>query len=53
MKPSILRTILAGLVGGVVINVGILLTFGLIGIGWNGGAILADPELQSEKLIKV
>jgi hypothetical protein len=30
-----------------------LLTFRLLGFGWNGGGILLDPTIQSEKLIAV
>ena len=35
------------------LNVVMLLTFRLIGFGWNGGGILLDPSLQSPKLIAV
>ncbi len=34
-------------------NVSMLLTFRLIGFGWDGGGILVDPSLQSPKLIAV
>ncbi len=53
MKNPILRTLIAGLAGGVVLNLTMLLTFRLIGFGWNGGGILLDPSIQSKKLIAV
>jgi hypothetical protein len=53
MKNPILRTLIAGLAGGVVLNLTMLLTFRLIGFGWNGGGILLDPSIQSRKLIAV
>ncbi len=53
MKPGMGRTLLAGLAGGVAMNVAMLLTFRLLGFGWNGGGVLLDPALQSPKLIAV
>ena len=53
MKISIIRTLLAGLVGGMALNLVMLLTFRLLGFGWNGGGILLDPSIQSPKLIAV
>lgn len=47
------RTILAGLLGGVTLVTGMLLTFRLLGFGWNGGGVLLDPAIQSHKLILV
>jgi len=47
------QIILAGLAGGLALNLVMLLTFRLIGFGWNGGGILLDPTLQSPKLIAV
>lgn len=44
---------MAGLTGGVALNVVMLLTFRLLGFGWNGGGILLDPSIQSPKLIAV
>lgn len=52
-KTSIFKTLLAGLAGGFALNIIMLLTFRLIGFGWNGGGILLDPSLQSPKLIAV
>ena len=49
----IVRALLAGLAGGAALNVMMLLTFRLLGFGWNGGGILLDPALQSPKLIAV
>ena len=53
MKPSISRSILAGLLGGLALNFIMLMTFRLLGFGWNGGGILLDPYRQSQKLIAV
>jgi hypothetical protein len=53
MSCSPCRTILAGLAGGVTLNLTMLLTFRLLGLGWNGGGILLDPSLQSPKVIAV
>lgn len=53
MKPSSLRTVLAGLSGGFAMNLAMLLTFRLIGLGWTGEGILLNPDVQSRKLIAV
>lgn len=53
MKPSSLRTILAGIAGGMAMNITMLLTFRLLGFGWSGNGILLDPNIQSRKLIAV
>jgi hypothetical protein len=51
---NVMRKILAaGLVGGLAMNAVMLLTFRLIGFGWNGGGILLSSPLQSKKLIAV
>jgi len=52
-KASISKTIFAGIAGGMTLNIVMLLTFRLIGFGWNGGGILLDPSVQSPKLIDV
>lgn len=52
-RPGIGRTLGAGLAGGVALNLGMLLTFRLIGFGWHGGGILLDASIQSPKLIAV
>ena len=52
-KPSIVRMLLAGIAGGITLNIVMLLTFRLIGFGWNGDGFLLDPAIQSEKLIAV
>jgi len=44
---------MAGLAGGLALNVAMLLTFRLLGFGWSGGGILLDPSIQSPKLIAV
>lgn len=48
-----MRTLIAGLAGGLAMNLAMLLTFRLIGFGWNGRGILLDPSIQSQKLIAV
>jgi len=53
MRSSIFRTLLAGLAGGAALNLVMLLTFRLIGFGWDGNGILLDPSIQSHKLIAV
>lgn len=50
---SNVRTVGAGLAGGLTLNVVMLLTFRVLGFGWDGGGILLDPSLQSAKLIAV
>ena len=47
------KTILAGMAGGVSMNVVMLLTFRLLGFGWNGDGILLKSPAQSSKLIAV
>jgi hypothetical protein len=53
MKDSMLKTILAGVAGGIAFNGVMLLMFRVLGFGWNGGGILLDPSVQSSKLIAV
>ena len=53
MKRSHSRTILAGVGGGMAMNLAMLLTFGLIGFGVNGEGFLLNPSIQSQKLIDV
>ncbi len=48
-----LRTIVGGLAGGMAMNIVMLLTFRLLGFGWNGGGILLSSPIQSPKLIAV
>lgn len=47
------RTLIAGFAGGMIINLVMLLTFRAIGFGWNGGGILLTSSIQSQKLIAV
>lgn len=47
------KTILAGIAGGMTMNIVMLLTFRLLGFGWNGGGILLSSPIQSPKLIAV
>ena len=47
------KTLIAGLAGGLALNLAMLVTFRMIGFGWKGGGILLDPALQSSKLIAV
>jgi hypothetical protein len=53
MERSITRTVVAGLAGGFALNLTMLVTFRLIGFGWDGSGILLDPSVQSRKLIAV
>ncbi len=53
MKATHGKTLLAGLAGGFAMNVTMLMTFRLIGFGWNGGGILLESSSQSQKLISV
>jgi hypothetical protein len=53
MKQSHVRTVIAGVAGGIAMNLAMLLTFRLIGFGWKGGGILLNPSYQSRKLIAV
>jgi hypothetical protein len=53
MQPSHSRTILAGFTGGFAMNVTMLLTFRLIGFGWDGNGILINSASQSKKLVAV
>ncbi|MCA3239523.1 MAG: hypothetical protein ACK5N7_07240 [Curvibacter sp.] len=48
-----LRTVLAGLAGGMAMNIAMLLTFRLLGFGWSGDGILLSSPIQSQKLIAV
>lgn len=48
-----LRTLLAGIAGGLAMNLAMLLTFRGIGFGWNGDGILLTSPMQSQKLIAV
>jgi len=48
-----LKTILVGLAGGMTMNVVMLLTFRLLGFGWNGSGILLSSPIQRPKLIAV
>jgi hypothetical protein len=53
MNKSALRTIAAGLAGGMAANLTMLLTFRTIGFGWDGKGILIESPIQSPKLIAV
>jgi hypothetical protein len=49
-----MRILLAGAAGGMAMNLAMLLTFRMIGFGWNGRrGILLNPSLQNPKLIAV
>jgi hypothetical protein len=52
-KGSVVRTLLAGLAGGLALNFVMLLTFRLIGFGWDGDGFLLNPAIQSGKVIAV
>jgi hypothetical protein len=51
MKTSLFKPVFAGFAVGVTLNLVMLLTFRMLGLGWNGGGILLNPSIQSEKLI--
>jgi hypothetical protein len=53
MKPTHRKTVFAGIAGGLSMNLTMLMTFRLIGFGWNGGGILLESSSQSQKLISV
>jgi hypothetical protein len=48
-----MRAVIAGLAGGITMNLAMLLTFRAIGFGWHGHGILLTSPLQSKKLIAV
>ncbi|HET7833867.1 MAG TPA: hypothetical protein VFK88_12975 [Gallionella sp.] len=48
-----LKSLIAGIAGGITMNLLMLLTFRAIGFGWNGHGILLTSPLQSHKLIAV
>ena len=53
IKPTHGKTILAGIAGGLAMNLTMLVTFRLLGFGWNGNGILIKSSGQSQKLIAV
>jgi hypothetical protein len=53
VKYSITKTLTAGITGGFALNLVMLLTFRVLGFGWNADGILLNPALQSAKLIAV
>jgi hypothetical protein len=53
MKSTHPRTLIAGLAGGVAMNIAMLLTFRMIGFGIHADGVLLDPSVQSGKLIAV
>jgi hypothetical protein len=53
MKPAHGRTVLAGIAGGLAMNITMLLTFRLLGFGWDGDGILIKSTSQSQKLVAV
>ena len=48
-----MRTLLAGMAGGMAMNLAMLLTFRTIGFGWNNDGILLTSSVQSQKLVAV
>lgn len=48
-----LKTVLAGIAGGIAFNLAMLLTFRAIGFGWDGQGFLITSAMQSRKLIEV
>jgi hypothetical protein len=53
MRATHGKTIIAGIAGGFAMNLAMLITFRLMGFGWNGGGILLESSSQSRKLIAV
>lgn len=53
MKPAHGKTLLAGIAGGLAMNITMLLTFRLLGFGWDGDGILIKSASQSQKLVDV
>lgn len=53
MRGSPTRTVLAGIAGGVAFSASMIVTFRLIGFGWDGDGILLRSTIQSPKLIAV
>lgn len=53
IKASHGKTVLAGIAGGLAMNLAMFLTFRLIGFGLNADGVLLDPTRQSRKLIAV
>jgi hypothetical protein len=47
------KVLLAGVAGGMALNVAMLATFRLLGFGWNGDGILIQSPKQSQKLVAV
>ncbi|MCA3501871.1 MAG: hypothetical protein IOD05_01100 [Rhodobacter sp.] len=41
-----LRTVFAGLAGGMAMNIAMLLTFRLLGFGWSGDGILLSSPIE-------
>jgi hypothetical protein len=52
-SAAIGRTLLAGLAGGLTLNLALLFTFRALGFGWHGDGILLTSPSQSPKLIAV
>jgi hypothetical protein len=48
-----LKTLLAGIAGGMTFNLAMLFTFRAIGFGWDGQGFLITSSIQSPKLIAV
>jgi hypothetical protein len=48
-----LKTLLAGIAGGITFNLAMLFTFRAIGFGWDGQGILISSPMQSPKLVAV
>ena len=53
MKGAKVRTLLAGVAGGLAMNLAMLLTFRTLGFGWDGKGFLLDASTHSPKLIAV
>jgi hypothetical protein len=51
MRPSVIRTVFAGIAGGVAMNFIMLLTLRFVGFGWRGNDILLTIKRQRDDLV--
>jgi hypothetical protein len=52
-KEDITKTILSGIIGGIVLSIVMYILFGVVGFGLNFDGVLLNPNVQSAKLIAV
>ncbi len=51
MGASLRKIMFPGLAANVTLNLVMILTFRVLGIGWNRRGIIIDPHIQSKKVI--